>query len=134
MSTVVGSCSAYPLKATKKEKRDMSLHFTIDGANGTITVANTVTSDPGFTVVLGAAGRYDLVFPVCPTDAIVIVQTHFVGGTFPTAGQFVRVSAKNTLAGTMSITLSTTYGGAAVAPSGGVGNIEFDVLIQAAIS
>lgn len=127
MSTVVGQTYQYPVRVPKKESVLMSLHFTVDTA-GAIVVANTVTCDPGFTVTKSGTGAYAVVFPLCPSDAVVWVQPHFTG-TFPTTGQFVRVSAKSTSAGTMTITTSTTYGGAAADLNQAV---EFDVHVLAA--
>lgn len=127
MSTVVGGTYQYPVRVPKKESTIMSLHFTVD-TSAAIVVANTVSCDPGFTVTKGATGRYDVVYPLCPADAVVTVQPHFTG-TFPTAGQFVRVSAKSTTAGTLSITTSTTYGAVAADLNQAV---EFDIVIMAA--
>ena len=67
-------------------------------------------------------------YPLCPSDVVFNVQEMFTG-TFPTAGQFVRVSQKSGTAGTLTIITSTTYGGAA-ADANQV--IEFDVWVLAA--
>jgi hypothetical protein len=128
MATVVGQCSLQPLRMSKKESVGLYLHFTVD-TGAAIVTANTVTSDPGLTVTKGATGRYDVVLPKGPGDAVYTLSPSFTG-TFPTAGQFVRVSAKDFSAGTMSITTSTTYGGAA-ADTNQV--IEFDLLVFASM-
>lgn len=126
MATVVGQCSLQPLRLSKKEGVVLYLHFTVD-TSAAIVTANTVTSDPGLTVSKSGTGAYAVVLPKGPGDAVYTLTPSFTG-TFPTAGQFVRVSAKDFSAGTMTITTSTTYGGAA-ADTNQV--IEFDLVVIA---
>lgn len=133
MSSVIGQTYQYPVRVPKKESVLMTLHFTVSTATAAITVANTVSSDPGFTVTKGATGRYDIVYPLCPSDAVVVVQRNDLESVFPTTGQFSRVSAKAPASGTMSITTSTTLGGAAADLSGGTGDLEFEVWILGAL-
>lgn len=122
----------YPLRVPKKESTLMTLHFAVSTADGTVQTASTVSCDPGFTVTKGATGRYDVVYPICPSDIVIAVQRNDLESVFPTTGQFSRVSAKAPTSGTLSITTSTTLGGAAADLSGGTGNLEFDVWILAA--
>lgn len=128
MATVVGQTPQYPVRVPKKESVLMSLHFTVD-TSGAVVTANTVSSDPGFSVTKSGTGAYAVVYPICPSDAVVWFQPHFTG-TFPTAGQFARISAKATTSGTLTITTSTTYGGAAADLNQAV---EFDVFVLGAI-
>ncbi len=126
MATVIGQMPQYPLRVPKKESVLAYLHFTVD-TSGAIVTANTQSSDPGISVTKSGTGAYALVFPQCPADALLVYCSHQTG-TFPTAGQFDRISAKNMGAGTATITTSTTFGGAAADLNQAV---EFDVLILA---
>lgn len=113
MSAVVGQCFAAPLKVAKKESYVMygSLSLTNTGTVDTTTTPS-FSCDPGFTFTRASAGTYTIAFPICPSDAVVDL-TRLALGTYPTAGQFYRISAWSPTTGSMTLVTSTTDGGAA---------------------
>ena len=128
MAAVYGQCSLQPVRVAKKESVWVYLHFTVD-TGAAIVTANTVTADPGVTVSKTGTGTYGVVLPKGPGDATYSLTVAYTG-TFPTTGQFVRVSQKDFSGGTLTITTSTTFGGAA-ADTNQV--IEFDLWVLASM-
>lgn len=113
MSAVVGQVFVGPLRAAKKESVCMygSMSLTAAGLVDTVTTPS-FSCDPGFTFTRASAGTYTIAFPACPGDAVLDL-TRLALGTYPTAGQFFRVTAWSPTTGTMTLITSTTDGGAA---------------------
>lgn len=112
MSTVVGQAAQYPLRATKKERVNLTMRIVI-GAAGAVDPALSDNSDPGLTAVNTGVGTYDVTLPACPG----LLQVS--DGVFSPALTFdsVVVTAKVPTAGTLSFT--TTLAGVAATPASG---------------
>lgn len=70
MATVIGQCSLQPLRSTKKESVCLTGRAINSTADGVIDTALSVYGDVGMSLTRASAGTYNLVFPACPSDAV----------------------------------------------------------------
>jgi hypothetical protein len=111
MSTVVGQAAEYPLRATKKERTQLTMRIVFASA-GAVSATSDM-SDPGLTAVLNGTGTYDCTLPACP--GLLQIETGIYSPLLSITG--VVVTAKAPTLGTM--TFKTLLNDLAAAPASG---------------